>query len=272
VRVEDHGDDFDFSLNLEDVFDDVFPVQAALGLQPSRLKQDLDGLPQTVANHFLWTHHDAKIHGIAFSASDFHLTFNHYDVERLAAILVDYPDDWRALQRAFPVTLQLRDVVELHVLNCVENGVLLKLRHSFRNAADSWEDIYWLHAYPLDRGLWGVAVEMHGNRWFQRRRFRRRESDAQMCGSTLCVATPEIRVELRERDGWSEVFGEESTFVVERFLERWPHDTHRWCVDQIQDWLKTEFAGTEADAIQRARAHGMAWLARRRPASAPSYV
>lgn len=237
------------------------PVSDALGLRhQNRVSGPGSSISVEANAHLGYAHHDARIHFIEHDSDRLHVTFNHYDVERLAACILDYPPRWRKLERAFPITLVIDGITEFHWVETVENGVLQKVRHSFSTLATAFASLDALFAWEVEPEQVGVVVRGFRHRQFRRRRRRFHDADAQLVSSDLCVCASAIEVEADVHPNWVRVFGPDSGFILDRFLGYWPENTSQWGVVAIQNWLTSNFSGEEAKILDRAREHALKWL------------
>lgn len=186
------------------------------------------------------------------------ITFNHFDVERLAANLVSYSPQWRALQRSFPVTLDFAEVSELHEIRLVENFVLQKIRATSIAMRSYSRSVSRIILLPSSGGEFALLVDSysHGATRFKRRNAPKDDSYAH--GWTTCVACKHLNVTTDYHNGWAQVFGKEALIILERFDRLWP--VNDWYKPDFEQWLDREFS---PDLLHSVRANGLKFLSSR---------
>ncbi len=199
----------------------------------------------SLGRHDQWRQNAAIILDLVLQVDTFTLTINHYDIERLAAVIVDY-QGWRPLQSAFPVVFAITDVSEFHALTAVEDSAILKIRHRIRSLREELESIRCIFEIPSEEGSKSIVFSVNESLpEFRRKGHSPEERDN---GTCLCVSGKCLTVRESYREGWAEQFGEDAMFILDRFDPLWPRND--WGVRDFQRWFEEQFSADEKMLIE----------------------
>ena len=201
-----------------------------------------------LGRHDQWGQNDAVILDLDLEGDTFSLTVNHYDVERLAAVMVDY-QEWRSLRKAFPVEFTVAGVTEFHALTAVEDSAILKLRHRLRTLGNVLCDIRCIFEVPSFGDTCSFVFAIH--EFFGE--FKRKGHTPKLCdyGTYLCVSGKSLVIHESYREGWAGQFGAEALFILDRFDPLWPKNN--WAVPDFERWFDEEFSAEEKERIENIR-------------------
>lgn len=176
---------------------------------------------------------DANVLGIEIGRDFLELTFNHYDVQRLASKILGTPDAWLLLQATFPVTLCFRAVSQLEIHRVIENGVYQKIRASQRSLPI--KDVSEMQCVHYEPGLQRYVLQIHGA-GTPYNRYRRQHRHAWYTNSYyLCIAASQVEVHEQYREGWIEALDGKHLDILDRFEQVWP--VPRWSMNDFSAWL-----------------------------------
>jgi hypothetical protein len=184
--------------------------------------------------HFGFGQNDARIIGGECTDSFFRLTFNHYDVERLAACAGLLTGD--ALDGAFPVSIEFVDVQELFVMRSAEDRFWQLIRNTRSDVFDNLLDVneFRLHGLTEDEIIATLIV----NEWSPFRRRRTKYYGWSSEGVNIHVRAKAARVIERYREGWIEHCGKDSLPLLDAFEDVWPQ--RFWGVSDFEKWIKEQ--------------------------------
>lgn len=216
-------------------------LEALLGV---RWPKDGECKSEQLGRHDQWAQHDGGILDFNLSPERFALTVNHFDVERLAAVMVDYKQ-WHSLKKAFPILFEVRGLREFHAIASLHDDTILKLRHRLSTLPKGLHTINSIFQVPSPPGTVSFVFNCHE---FLHRRLRNPNSNLfQFFEVNLCANGEALNINEGFREGWAEQFGEEALFILDRFDPVWPQ--RRWSVLDFEQWLESEFTASEKKQI-----------------------
>ena len=184
--------------------------------------------------HFGHGQNDARVLGIEIGREFLEVTFNHYDVQRLASMLLEKADAWRSLQATFPVTLRFGGVSQLEIHRIIENGVYQKIRTSQR--ALRLADISEMQCVHYEAEVQHYVLQIHGA-GTPYNRYRGQDRHGWYTNSYyLCIAAPQLEANERYREGWIKVFDGKNLDILDAFESVWP--VPRWSMKDFSRWLE----------------------------------
>lgn len=241
-RVEGPRDLFigsEFELSLGPVIEALFGV---------RWPKYGEWKSEELGRHDQWAHHDGGILDFNLNHERFVLTVNHYDVERLAAVMIDYKQ-WQSLKKAFPILFEVSGLREFHAIASLHDDTILKLRHRLSTLSKSLHDLRCVFQVPSPPGSSSFVFVCHE---FLHKNYRNGNSNKfQYQGMHLCVNGSQLEIVEGYREGWARQFGENALFILDRFDPVWPRNN--WGVLEFERWLESEFTASEKKQIVEIR-------------------
>ena len=192
---------------------------------------DLDG---RVERYLGWSQNDAYVLGWRYDHARLEVTFNHYDVWRLACVL-DENRPWRRLAGTFPVILNFSAVTDLEVVRFVEQGAYQKIRASMRDLTRKGLDIrtiICLCAEPSHLAFLFV-VQGLGNPF---RRSKKQAANPYVDSYYIAFRCAAVGLDERYRDGWIKSMGIDTVRILDEFESIWP--VPNWSICEFEAWLE----------------------------------
>ena len=180
-------------------------------------------------------HNDARVLGCHLDGSDFTLTIDHYNVERLAAVLLK-DGEWRRrglgwFKGRFPVTLRFEGIREIHVLEDAEVGRFRKVRASLRGLSNALDDVILLRCIGYDENTLRFHLEFNTQ---YRIEIQKSWGILPTANMFIECATVSVKEDLRQK--WIETVDEGTLPLLEALLAEGP--VQSWCVPDFEAFVQ----------------------------------
>ncbi len=177
---------------------------------------------------------DAEALGIEFGKESLTVTLNHYDVARLASVVLEDAAAWPRLRSAFPVGLRFEGISELLILRIVEQGVYQRIRSRQRSIACVVNDVIQMECIAYTPSQQHYILEFNGlGRPFSRNLAR--PPSPYNDGYAFCIQATDLVVNEHYRQGWKHVFDGKNLDVLDAFEQVWP--VPAWGKSNFEEWI-----------------------------------